>query len=187
MTTHKQKCMGPNHSLSWGLNLIYFQEIQPPTHPYKQYLAVKQHTGQKQSCLINRHQKALDPTPTLAGAKIAIFSENPATHLSRPILSGHKTAFICKVDCLDKQPPKIHWTKPQLQLWTEIAIFLGNLKKSSFLSKDSSLVKSKGIYFDNQTPKNAFDLISINKIYLSIPIQTYLKQVGYYIQIIFFY
>ena len=47
--------------------------------------------------MINRHQKnVLDPTLTLVGTDIVIFSENSATHLSRQIVSDDKTASSSK-------------------------------------------------------------------------------------------
>ena len=79
------------------------------------------------------------------------------------------------------------WTQLQLQFELRQLYFQKILppthpEEQLHAPKYSILVKSKVVYSNKQTTKNAFHLTPINKVYLSSPIQTYLDQVGIYIQ-----
>ena len=68
--------------------------ITSPTHPDKQFMAMKQHPHQN---FYKQTQKTvLDPTPAFVGTDIGIFSGYPATHLSRQEVSDHKTVWFSK-------------------------------------------------------------------------------------------
>ena len=71
-------------------------------------------------------KNAFDPTPALVGAEIVIFSRNPTTYLSRPVVAGHKTAFLSKIKLcilMSREDTKNALDPTSTLVGTELVIF----------------------------------------------------------------